>query len=262
MKDMTKESITPHTPITKSDILKLLKHNRKDYVGLCGGIDEVYNKHVALIYAGHFVDVNIEAMFPLFTRENALRFGADADKQYWWKPNRWRSWLKPGKCRLAFLNWLIEQYEDDTEDLTLSPEKYKKRDLKYPYAYVPIHDFPGKRVDSAIKQNAIVRIADLLDRVLETYNEYNGLCSAIRWTFYKDFLDINPAGRVIPEIPLFTYNNAKPFMEWKNVDPAAYWWPIHEWKDEGGKGRLAFLRWLADQYRDSEETISLLSIIE
>lgn len=261
MKDMMKESTTPHTPVTKSDILKLLRSNRKDYVGLCGGIDEVYNKHVALIYAGHFVDVNIEAMFPLFTRENALRFGADADKPYWWKPSKWRSWLKPGKCRLAFLNWLIEQYEDDTEDLTLSPEKYKKRDLKYPYAYVPIHDFPGKRVDSAIKQNAIVRIADLLDRVLETYNEYNGLCSAIRWTFYKDFLDINPAGRVIPEIPLFTYNIAKPFME-RDVDPAAYWWPIHEWKDEGGKGRLAFLRWLAGQYRDSEETISSLTIIE
>lgn len=240
MKDMMKESITPHTPITKSDILKLLKRNRKDYVGLCGGIDGVYNKHVAWIYAGHYVDVNIKAMFPLFTRENALRFGADADKPYWWKPSKWRSWLKPGKCRLAFLNWLIEQYEGDTEDLTLSPEKYKRR---------------------APKQDAIVRISDLLDRVLETYNEYNGLCSAIRWTFYKDFLDINPAGRVIPEIPLFTYSVAKPFME-RDVDPAAYWWPIHEWKDEGGKGRLAFLRWLAGQYRDSEETISLLSIIE
>lgn len=241
MTDMMKESITPHTPITKSDILKLLKRNRKDHVGLCGGIDEVYNKHVALIYAGHYVDVNIKAMFPLFTRENALRFGADAHKEYWWKPNKWRSWLKPGKCRFAFLNWLIEQYEDDTEDLTLSPEKYKRRVLK--------------------QQNSIVRIADLLDRVLETYNEYNGLCSAIRWVFYKDFLTINPAGRVIPEIPLFTYKNAKPFME-RDFDPASYWWPIRVWKDEDGKGRLAFLRWLADQYRDSEETISLLSIIE
>lgn len=241
MTDMMKESITPHTPITRSDILKLLRSSRKDYKGLCGGIDGIYNKHVALIYAGRYVDVDTKAMFPLFTRENALSFGADADKQYWWKPNKWRSWLRPGKCRLAFLDWLIEQYEGDTEDLTLSPEKYKRR---------------------ASKQHAIVRIADLLDRVLESYNKFNGLCSAIRWVFYEDFLAINPAGRVTPEIPLFTYKNAKPFMEWMNVDPAAYWWPIHEWKDEGGKGRLAFLRWLADQYRDSEETINLLRIIE
>lgn len=238
---MMKESTTPHTPITKSDILKLLKRSRNDYPGLCCGIDEVYNKHVALKYAGHYVDVDIKAMFPLFTRENALSFGASASKQYWWWPYKWRSWFKPGKGRLTFLNWLIEQYEGDTEDLTLSPEKYERRVFK--------------------KKNSIVRIADLLDRVLETYNEYNGLCSAIRWVFYKDFLAINPAGRVIPEIPLFTYDIAKPFME-RNLDPAAYWWPIHEWKDEGGKGRLAFLRWLAGQYRDSEETISLLSIIE
>lgn len=237
---MMKESTTPHTPITKSDILKLLKRNRKDYVGLCGGIDDVYNKHVAFIYAGHYVDVNIEAMFPLFTRENALSFGADAHKQYWWKPNEWRSWLNPGKCRLAFLNWLIKQYEGDTEDLTLSPEKYKRR----------VHG-----------QHAIVRIADLLDRVLETHNEYNGLCPAIRWVFYKDFMGTDPAGRATPEIPLFTYKNAKPFLQ-RNADPEAYWWPIREWKDVDGKGRLAFLRWLADQYRDSEETISLLGIIE
>jgi hypothetical protein len=241
MNDMMKESTTPHTPITKSDILKLLRRSRKDYIGLCGGIDGVYNKHVASIYAGHYVDVDIKAMFPLFTRKNALSFGADADKAYWWKPRKWRSWRKPGKCRLAFLDWLIKQYEGDTEDLTLSPEKYERRVFKQ------AHDS--------------IRIADLLDRVLETYNEYNGLCSAIRWVFFKDFLAMNPAGRVIPEIPLFTYSVAKPFME-RDVDPAAYWWPIHEWKDEGGKGRLAFLRWLAGQYRDSEETISLLSIIE
>jgi len=240
MKDMMKEITTPHTPITKSDILKLLKRNRKDYVGLCCGIDNVYNKHVALVYAGHYVDVDIKAMFPLFTRENALSFGASKNNEYWWKPHKWRSWSKPGKCRLAFLDWLIEQYEGDTEDLTLSPEKYERR---------------------APKQNAIIRIADLLDRVLETHNMYSGLCSAIRWVLYADFLGTTPEGRVIPKIPLFTYDNARPFME-RNLDPSAYWWPVHEWKDVDGKGRLAFLRWLVDQYRDSEETISLLSIIE
>jgi len=237
---MMKESITPHTPITKSDILKLLKRSRKDYIGLCCGINAVYNKHVALKYAGHYVDVDIKAMFPLFTRENALGFGASKNNAYWWRPHKWRSWSKPGKCRLAFLDWLIEQYDGDTEDLTLSPEKYDRR---------------------GPKQNAVVRIADLLDRVLETHNEYNGLCSAIRWVFYEDFLAMNPAGRVIPEIPLFTYDNARPFME-RDINPAAYWWPIREWKDVDGKGRLAFLRWLVGQYRDREETIRLLSIIK
>ena len=57
--------------------------------------------------------------FPLFTFENAKKFGADGDEYwYWWDSYNWDN------GRLDFLNWLIEQYKGDDTNLFELKEQF------------------------------------------------------------------------------------------------------------------------------------------
>lgn len=95
--------------ITRVDVLEKAKSYR--VFGLCYAIRK------SLIYYGIFITGSygdfgdLPKIFPKFTREYAMPFGANEEKAYWWRFNDWEG------GRMDFLNWLIDEYKDDTEDL-------------------------------------------------------------------------------------------------------------------------------------------------
>lgn len=94
--------------IKRVDILRKAKSSTYRKTGLCSAI------RCALEYYGlsslSWID-DLSEVFPLFTRGNAKRFGADLILVYWWPIGEWNT------GRMDFLNWLIEQYKDDNTDL-------------------------------------------------------------------------------------------------------------------------------------------------
>lgn len=84
---------------------KLLKEG---YVpGICIAIQRVYSNN------GKLIEIfDISKTFPLFTLENAKKFGAE-DNIYWWK--QYKYGLFSGRRR--FMKWLIKQYENDKEEI-------------------------------------------------------------------------------------------------------------------------------------------------
>ena len=102
--------------ITRLDILQNAKKYHSNYRGLCQAIassayvllyDEE-NKGEAYYY---YPNEGPQKIIPLLTKNNAKPFGA-VGLAYWWREYVWDT------GRLDFLNWLIEQYKDDTEDIT------------------------------------------------------------------------------------------------------------------------------------------------
>lgn len=101
--------------ITRLDILKKAKEiflSDKNVRGLCNAIYtafvvlDVFNSPYRLF------NIKISDYIPLFTFENAKKFGADGREYwYWWNPGEWDN------GRLDFLNWLIEQYQGDDTDI-------------------------------------------------------------------------------------------------------------------------------------------------
>jgi hypothetical protein len=98
--------------ITRLDVLKKAKGLYvngicRDYSGLCKVL------RYSIAFFGHYIPtIVMHRYLPLFTFENAKKFGANGDKRwYWWKPYEWDT------GRLDFLNWLIEQYRDDDTNL-------------------------------------------------------------------------------------------------------------------------------------------------
>lgn len=91
-----------HLPVTRKEVLKRAKKIKK--YGLCYSISHVL--HAYNIPYGDY-----HHYFPMFVRMCALRFGADGFYEWWWKPNVWDT------GRMAFLDWLIEEYKDDKTDL-------------------------------------------------------------------------------------------------------------------------------------------------
>ena len=87
--------------VTRVDVLKKAKEHQE--FGLCYAIQEALDDYDIIIRP--------EYIFSLFTRENALKFGADKDCPYWWDPGVWNT------GRMDFLNWLIEQYKNNKTDL-------------------------------------------------------------------------------------------------------------------------------------------------
>ena len=91
-------------PVTRVDVLRKAKSYKGP--GLCLAIQQ------ALLYYGLYpVRWSLSKTFPLFTRENAKRFGGDPSRLYWWPIDEWNT------GRMDFLNWLIEQYKNDNTDL-------------------------------------------------------------------------------------------------------------------------------------------------
>ena len=89
-------------PVTKVEVLKRAKKYR--FNGLCHAISKAHSDY-KVDWISHSI------IFPRFNRYEAIRFGAHRSNAYWWEPGDWKS------GRMAFLNWLIEQYKDDKEDL-------------------------------------------------------------------------------------------------------------------------------------------------
>jgi hypothetical protein len=94
--DIEKNRTVMENPIYREEILT----EYKEYVV------EKLNTEDKPAYIG--LDQNL---FPLFTRENAKPFGASDTGTYWWPLGIWNT------GRMDFLNWLIEQYQNDETDI-------------------------------------------------------------------------------------------------------------------------------------------------
>ena len=96
-------------PVTRVEVLRYVK-SHKIGKGLCGNLLFVMKNEFSL-------DLPISITFPLFTNENAQKFGAkpvfryNTYSEYWWSMGEWNT------GREDFLDWLIEQYKDDTTNL-------------------------------------------------------------------------------------------------------------------------------------------------
>lgn len=105
IKNLFRKVFTPAVPtVTRLMVLQKAKEFKR--AGLC------YSIRDAMMYYDlipHALDPTF--CFPLFTRRQALSFGAKEWGCYWWKPCVWDT------GREAFLDWLIEQYKDDKTDL-------------------------------------------------------------------------------------------------------------------------------------------------
>lgn len=96
----------------------VLKRAREYFVGGCShGL--CYAIQTALSDYTHQVVIHLWKVFPLFTCETAYKYGFNphydtvnekySDCGFWWNLH--------DHHRLDFLEWLIEQYKDDEEDL-------------------------------------------------------------------------------------------------------------------------------------------------
>ena len=93
-----------HLPVTRKEVL--LRAKKLKRAGLCFSIDR------ALIDYGVYTGV-VSQCFPKFRREEALKFGADKEDDWWWEPYIWDT------GRMDFLDWLIKEYEDDKTNLRI-----------------------------------------------------------------------------------------------------------------------------------------------
>lgn len=112
-------------PVYRIDVLKAIKNNINCLVfffntGLCYELQKALYELTSYKVGYSY----LSEVFPLFTRENALPFGARESGPYWWEIDR-TAW-KNGRRR--FLDWLIEQYEHDTTDVR---ELIKTKKLHY-----------------------------------------------------------------------------------------------------------------------------------
>lgn len=97
-------------PVHRVDVLKRVRTHHD--LGLCYSINDALLHFKVPSYNGNGVCDNAKHYFPLFTRENATAFNVTGEL-YWWPCGEWI----PGTGRMAFLDWLIEQYKDDKTDL-------------------------------------------------------------------------------------------------------------------------------------------------
>ena len=91
-------------PVTRKMVLMRVEKGKTN--GLCYAI-QLALQDCGIRYCEYF---QLSRYFPLFTRQNAIAFGASG-AGYWWPIGDWSS------GREEFLNWLIEQYKDDQTDL-------------------------------------------------------------------------------------------------------------------------------------------------
>ena len=88
--------------VTRADLLRRAKKKVKTRFGLYTIIQDTINE-----YGLH---VSAKKCFPKFTVENAEKFGAEKTFS-WWDEEYWNTGRK------EFLDWLIEQYKNDKENL-------------------------------------------------------------------------------------------------------------------------------------------------
>lgn len=96
---------------------------------------------------------------------------------------------------------------------------------------------------------------DILEYALKHHNypsceNDSGLCISIHKALRYYGIDISPMAIEII-IPLFTVNNAISLF---NAKPNYYWWPRGKWDT----GRLDFLKWLLEQYKNDKTNLKEL----
>lgn len=115
-----------NSPVRRIDVLESAKSEVKsfdDYTcfgGLCSLLAEALRYYGILLDGMSFCGRmdELKKFFPLYTHDNAVKFGARSGEQmseytFWWPSFVWDE--EGGRMR--FLNWLIEQYKDDETDL-------------------------------------------------------------------------------------------------------------------------------------------------
>lgn len=88
-------------PVTRKEVLKRAKRYKGP--GLCYTIGKAFEDYNIIVF-------NISLVLPLFNKNNTKQFGGSLGG-YWWDWGVWNT------GRMAFLNWLIEQYKDDKTNL-------------------------------------------------------------------------------------------------------------------------------------------------
>lgn len=115
--------------------------------------------------------------------------------------------------------------------------------------------------------NSPVRRIDVLESVksevkaCKDFRYFAGLCpllcSALRSYGLLDYYDMSYPVRMYSLekfFPLYTLDNAVEFGA--KLDGYMYWWPHFKWDEEGG--RMRFLNWLIEQYKDDETDLRTL----
>ena len=106
--------ILHNEPIYRVDILRAVKYNYRGLRGdgICTSISKMCRIH--LKQNASLRDMNYKEtknLFSKFSRSNAHDFHLDGDDAYWWRPGDWKG------GRMQFLDWLIEEYKDNKENL-------------------------------------------------------------------------------------------------------------------------------------------------
>lgn len=94
-------------PIYRVDILRDVKFNHE----LCDGLCTAINASCFINLRERMKIPESSKLFPKFNINNAIPFGASEKSMWWWRPHDWDG------GRMAYLDWLIEEYKDDKEDL-------------------------------------------------------------------------------------------------------------------------------------------------
>lgn len=92
-------------PITRYELLCQAEHETHE-TGICSAIKRAL-EHNGLDDFSWKADLDV--MFPKFTLENAKQFHTTGTI-FWWKPGEWNT------GRQEFVDWLKEQYKDDTKN--------------------------------------------------------------------------------------------------------------------------------------------------
>lgn len=101
-------------PIYRVDILRAVKYNYRGLRGggICTSITRICRVCLNENYSMRWMDcMEAKKLFPKLSRFNAHDFHSDDEGEYWWKINDWKG------GRMQFLDWLINEYKDDEENL-------------------------------------------------------------------------------------------------------------------------------------------------
>lgn len=87
-------------------VLEMLSDYDCSAIGLCCAINK------SLLQNGYPYPYSItyaSLLIPLFTRENAMQFGANEHSSFWWE-------LDDRKSRIEFTKWMIEQLKNNDNE--------------------------------------------------------------------------------------------------------------------------------------------------
>lgn len=88
---------------------------------------------------------------------------------------------------------------------------------------------------------------DILNHAIRHHRRNNGVCSAIDEGLYAIGINVN-YDAILLIFPAHNFMNASQLF---GAEANAYWWPQGDWSG----GRMEYLLWLRDQYKDDKEDL-------